>query len=107
MLQHGHNGDDGDDPPDGEPFPQMTVPAHAPIQAVDNGLNQILGHGPLHEIAVPRPVDLPEPVLQHIDPDDAPGLSPFSASIPTARTQAMKYRQTSSPETSQIKSWKP
>ena len=88
-MPGGHHGDDddGDGPPApiADPFQHTTVPAAAPIQPVLSGLTPPHDHG----IAVPAPLNLPEPVLEHHDPDAEPGLSPFSASIPAAHTQAM------------------
>ena len=73
--------------PIANPFQPTTVPAAAPIQPVVSGLTPPHDHG--QDIAMPAPLDLPEPILQHHDPDAEPALNPFSASIPAAHTQAM------------------
>ena len=72
-------------PPD--PFQPTTAPAAAALQPVLSGLTTAPDHG--QDIAMPAPVELPEPTRQHLDPDAEPALSPFSASIPAAQTQAM------------------
>ena len=87
IEDNGFNDIDGPGaPPIANPFQPTTVPAAAPIQPVVSGLTPPHDHG--QDIAMPAPLDLPEPVLQHHDPDAEPALNPFSASIPAAHTQA-------------------
>ena len=87
IEDNGFNDIDGPGAPIANPFQPTTVPAAAPIQPVVSGLTPPHDHG--QDIVTPGPLNLPEPVLQHHDPDTEPALSPFSASIPAAHTQAM------------------